>query len=96
WFQDYMIGYLAYLVKQFIGLGYDGTVKICCINNYSALDYHQKKAAPNGRVGLNHLYRELLNRGGEEKWSFSQNGHKHDFGIELPFAALTSLKKGRK
>jgi hypothetical protein len=45
WFQDYMIGYLAYLVKQFIGLGYDGTVKICCINNYSALDYHQKKAA---------------------------------------------------
>lgn len=58
-----MIGYLAYLVKQFIGLGYDGTVKICCINNYSALDYHQKKAAPNGRVGLNHLYRELLNRG---------------------------------
>ncbi len=61
WFQDYMIGYLAYLVKQFIGLGYDGTVKICCINNYSALDYHQK-SSPNGR-GLNHLYRELLNRG---------------------------------
>ena len=96
WFHDYMIGYLAYLVKQFIGLGYDGTVKICCINNYSAQDYHQKKAAPYGRVGLNHLYRELLNRGGEEKWSFSQNGHKHDFGIDLPFTALTSLKKGRK
>ncbi len=42
----FMIGYLAYLVKQFIGLGYDGTVKICCINNYSALDYHQKKQPP--------------------------------------------------
>ncbi|MEZ2759575.1 hypothetical protein ACBQ54_17905 [Providencia vermicola] len=96
WFQAYMVGYLAYLVKQFIGLGYDGTIKICCVNNYSALDYHEKKAAPYGRVGIHHLYRALLDCGGEYKWSLSQSGHKHDFGIELPFAALTSLKKGGK
>lgn len=58
WFQDYMIGYLAYLVKQFIGLGYDGTVKICCINNYSALDYHQK-SSPQRSCGAQSLIQRV-------------------------------------
>lgn len=96
WFQDYMVGYLSYLVKQFIGLGYDGTIKICCINNYSALNYHLGKPEPRGRVGIQHLYSVLLDCGGKGKWTFSQDGHKHDFGIELQFASLTSSKKGRK
>ncbi|MFJ5377385.1 hypothetical protein ACIPSX_08535 [Pectobacterium sp. CHL-2024] len=96
WFQAYMVGYLTYLVKQFISLGYYGTVKICSVNNYSVLDYHRGKPESHGRVGIHRLYSALFDYGGEGKWSFSQSGHKHDFGIELPFDALISSKKGRR
>jgi hypothetical protein len=47
-------------VKQFIGLGYDGTVKICCINNYSALFINVVDLMSYGTSGIPETTRDPL------------------------------------
>ncbi len=88
WFQHYMAGYLSHLTKQFMALGYDGVIKICRVNNYRALDFQKGIPEPHQRTGIYCLYTALLACGGEGKWSVSKDGHKYDFGIEVPFESL--------
>lgn len=88
WFPTYMIGYLSYLSKQFIALGYDGSIKICRVNNYRVQDYMKGKSEPHNRTGIYRLYSALLKKGGQPQWSVSKDGHEHDFGIAIPFTSL--------
>ncbi|MGB0893788.1 MAG: hypothetical protein ACPGUD_05220 [Parashewanella sp.] len=86
WFQDYMIGYLKYLVQQCRQAGYEGTVKIYKIQNvtFKSVFLNTYDGFKNKDIQL--LFDELLSYNGKVIWHTNEQGEKVEYAIELKFA----------
>lgn len=85
WFKKYMINNLRLIIQQLRTLGYEGTIRICTINNVSVSNYYRGVEGRFHHDSIYELFSELLDMGGRFSWTTDTGGNKGDIGIEIPF-----------
>lgn len=88
WFVSYMLGYIELITKQFISVGYSGTLRVACINNLNAGNLYYRTKSNWHSEGVAAIFNNLLANSGSWDWDDDGKGNKNYIGVKVKFGEV--------